>query len=57
MLRASAVTAVMVALGVWSSGVMGGGYSRTVDKPQAEVAAAIADLDIRHAPARPAPIR
>ena len=53
MLRASALTAVLVALGVWSSGVMGGGYSRTVDKPPAEVAAAIADLDIRKAPGAP----
>ena len=53
MLRASVVTAVLVALGVWSSGVMGGGYSRTVDKPPAEVAAALADLDIRQAPGAP----
>ena len=53
MLRASVVTAVLVALGVWSSGVMGGGYSRTVDKPPAEVAAALADLDIRNAPGAP----
>jgi len=53
MLRESGAAVVIVALGAWATGVLGGGYSRTVDKPPAEVAAAIADLDIRNAPGSP----
>lgn len=53
MLRESGVAVVIVALGAWATGMLGGGYSRTVDRPPAEVAAAIADLDIRQAPGSP----
>ena len=53
MLRESGAAVVLVALGVWATGALGGGYSRTVDRPPAEVAAALADLDIRDAPGAP----
>lgn len=53
MLRESGAAVVIVALGAWATGMLGGGYSRTVDKPPAEVAAALADLDIRNAPGAP----
>ena len=53
MLRESGAAVVIVALGAWATGMLGGGYSRTVDRPPAEVAAALADLDIRNAPGAP----
>lgn len=53
MVRGSILLALLVALGAWVTGTLGGGYSRTVDRPPAEVAAALADLDIRKAPGAP----
>ena len=53
MLRGSILIGLLLALGAWITGTLGGGYSRTVDKPPAEVAAALADLDIRNAPGAP----
>ena len=53
MLRESGAAFVILALGAWATGVLGGGYSRTVDKPPAQVVAALADLDIRNAPGAP----
>ena len=53
MLREFGVAAVIVALGAWATGMLGGSYSRTVDRPPAQVAAALADLDIRDAPGAP----
>lgn len=45
---------VPVALGgAWFGGVLGGGYSRDVDRPPAQVMAALADLDIRGQPGAP----
>ena len=55
MLRESCVAVVIVGLGAWATGLVGGngGYSRVVDRPPAEVAQALADLDIRKAPGSP----
>lgn len=50
MLRVAGGAAVLGGLG-WL--MVPAGYSRTVDRPPAEVAAAIADLDIREAPGSP----
>ena len=45
---------VPVALGgAWFGGVLGGGYSRDVDRPPAQVMAALADLDVRGQPGAP----
>ena len=52
MLRALFVL-LMAGLGAWATGVLGGGYSRTVDSPPSAVAAALADLDIRDQPGSP----
>ena len=53
MLRIKAAAAVVLSLALCACGLIGGSYSRTVDKPPAEVAAALADLDIRKAPGAP----
>lgn len=52
MLRALFVLFV-AGLGAWVTGVLGGGYSRTVDRPPSAVAAALTDLDIREQPGSP----
>jgi hypothetical protein len=38
---------------LWYGGALGGGYERIVDRPPAEVMAAIADLDVREQPGSP----
>lgn len=43
----------MLGFGAWATGVIGGGYSRTVDSPPSAVAAGLADLDIRDQPGSP----
>ena len=39
--------------GLWVSGALGGGFAAEVDRPSAQVMAALADLDIRRQPGNP----
>jgi hypothetical protein len=53
-LKAFALLAPVVAGGLWVSGLFAGGaYSRVVDRPPAEVLAALEDLDVRKQPGQP----
>lgn len=52
-LKLLGIGAPVVLGAVYVSGALGGGYSRTVDRPQAEVMRALADLDITTAPGEP----
>ena len=47
------VAAAVMMGGVWASGVLGHGYTRTVARPQAEVMHALEDLDITQQPGAP----
>jgi hypothetical protein len=53
MLRELGVLGVLGVAGMWAAGLVGASYSRVVDRPAADVAAAIADLDIRNAEGAP----
>lgn len=53
MLREGVVVCLIGVAGYWASTGLGGGYSRVVDRPPAQVAAALADLDIRDQPGVP----
>jgi hypothetical protein len=52
-LKSFGLLAPVVLGGLWVSGVLGGGYERTVDRPPSQVIAALADLDIRNEPGAP----
>lgn len=52
-MRELGVLSVLGAAGIWAAGMFDASYSRVVDRPPAEVAAAIADLDIRTAEGAP----
>ena len=39
--------------GMWFAGAIGGGYERVVDRPPAQVMAALGDLDVREQPGAP----
>ena len=52
-LKAFIILAPVALGGMWVGGVFGGSYSRTVDRPPAQVLAAISDLDIRQQPGAP----
>lgn len=51
--RSVAIVSVLTLGGLYMTGWVGGGYSRDVDKPQAEVMAALEDLDITEQPGSP----
>lgn len=54
LVRSFALLAPLVAGGLWLSGLLGGSaYSRVVDRPPAEVMAALEELDIRKQPGQP----
>ena len=53
MLKLGAFLGLMLAFGAWISGALNFGYSRTVQRPQAEVMAALEDLDITAQPGAP----
>jgi len=53
-LKAIGLLAPLALGGIWFSGALGGGvYSRDVDRPPAQVMAALADLDVRGQPGSP----
>lgn len=52
-LKSFGLLAPVVLGGLWVTGVLGGGYERTVDRPPSQVIAALADLDIRNEPGAP----
>lgn len=52
-LKLLGIGAPVVLGAVYVSGALSGGYSRTVDRPQAEVMRGLADLDITTAPGEP----
>ena len=52
-LKVFGIMAPVVLGGIWFTGVVGGGYSRDVDRPPTQVMRALADLDITDQPGRP----